>query len=375
MIYVTSFNPLNYRRPIFAKKALPHLRIYYLSSYRRAGIASYILSKLYSKIIRVEAHICKKSRSGVDYYISALLRDCLTSIEFKGLKENTIIALNPYLASRILWGYKCRVVLDWMDVWMTFNGEMNSFDIRAAREADGVIFWSKPLMKLITRRIPLKRSIYIPYGVDLSVFNPKRYGNQEYFRNKYGLRDRFVIFYSGGFWRTKDTDLQGTDKMLQAFSLVSRKLPQAVLVLQVLNLNQDILSIIKKFGFRVRILGSLPYASFLRQSAFAAADVLLAPNTRHPTGYYAERMKFFQYMAAGKAIIAEETPGALSALGDAAYYVKLGDIEGMADAIVEIACNREFREELGARAQMRALAFEWSKLAQIYRRFVEELSS
>jgi len=375
-LFVTGFDPLSYRRPLLAKKALPHLKIYHFSKFKRMGLIGNLLLKYFLKIAKAEGLICKRSRSGGDYYVSALLRDSLGSLEFKGLQASAVIALNPYLASRVIWGAESTVILDWMDVWMTPEGEMNPLDVIAAEEADGVVFWSKPMMELITRKIHLKKYTYIPHGIDLSVFDPLRYGRRDRFTREIGIKDRFVLLYSGGLWRSNGIDLQGTDKMLEAFSLVARKLGDALLLLQVPKLDEPTLTLIKRLRIssKVKVIGPLPYASFLRQSAFAAADILLAPSSKHPTVYYAEKIKLFQYMAAGRAIVAEKTPGSLSALGRAAFFVELGDVKGMAEAIIELVSNKELREELGARARERAQLFEWEKLAPAYRRFVFEVA-
>jgi glycosyltransferase involved in cell wall biosynthesis len=375
MMYVTGFDPLSYRRPLLARKALPGLEVFYVKSLRRLGLIGNILFRFFLKTGKIEGMLCKRSRSGGDYYISALLRDFLESFEFKGLRRDAVIALNPYLASRVIWGDDATVILDWMDVWMTPEGDLHPFDVITAKRADGVIFWSKPMLEFITKRLNLRRYVYVPYGIDSSIFNPRKYGNRKYFREKFGIKDKFMLLYSGGIWRVDNVDLQGTDKMLKAFALASRKLGNVILVLQVARLDTFTLELIKRMRIKVKIIGAQPYASFLRQSAFAAADVLLAPGSEHPTAYYAEKMKFFQYMVTGKAIIAERTPGALSALGDAALYVELGDIEGMANAIVELLCNSELREELGARASERARLFEWEKLMPVYRDFVLKIVS
>jgi len=47
----------------------------------------------------------------------------------------------------------------------------------------------------------------------------------------------------------------------------------------------------------------------------------------------------------------------------------------MADAIVELASDKELREELGARARERARLFEWEKLAPAYRSFILEVAN
>ncbi|MGC8988379.1 glycosyltransferase [Infirmifilum sp.] len=372
-VFVTGFDPLAYRRPLFAKKAIPGLKIIsYKYLINRFGKLRYIPLKMVPRIAKVESLFTKLSTSGGDRYVSALLREFFSRVALTGLKVDLVIALNPYLASRRVWGDNATIIVDWMDVWMDPQGSIHPLDVRILREADGIIFWGRPLMEVAARKLGLQRFTYIPYGVD-PLFNPPRFGDARLFRERYRLGDSIVFMYSGGIWKVNGVDLQGTDRMLAAFASAARRLKNAVLVLQVSRMDSATLRAVKALRGRVRVLGPLPYASFLRQSAFAAADVLLAPSSRHPTAFYAERMKLFQYMAAGRAILAERTPGATSALGDAAMYVELGSTERLVEAMVELGENKELREELGAKARERARLFTWTRLAPKYAEFVRSI--
>lgn len=371
--YVTGFNPFSYRRPLFAKKAIPLLKVYISSDALKRVKALYpiVVSPVF-KLAKVESIFSKRSRSGGDYYVTALLHDALNSAYLGGIAADAVIALNPYLGSRRIWGERRAVIIDWMDVWMWPWDEVNPLDTRVVEEAEGVIFWSRPMMEVTSRRIKIRRSIYVPHGIDSSSFNPLKFGKPDYFKRKNGLNGRFIFFYSGGLWRVEGVDLQGTDKMLKAFAYASNKVRKTVLVLQVSKIDKQTYRLIRNLRIhgKIKLIGALPYTSFERQSAFAAADVLLAPTSRHPVAYYAERIKLFQYMAASRAIIAERSPGALSALGGSALYVNLDDVEGLADSMVELYFNRELRDELSARAGERARLFEWEKLTPIYRDFI-----
>jgi glycosyltransferase involved in cell wall biosynthesis len=373
--YITGFDPSVYRRPLFARKALSNLKVYSLRSIiGRLKTPGIMFFKASSKLAKIESLLFKSSRSGGDYYLSALLREAIVLTGLRGLNAESIIALNPYLASRRLWGNERSIIVDWMDVWMWPWDEMNLLDVKAVEEADAVIFWSKPMLELGKYRLKLKHYAYIPYGIELSIFNPQKYGNSAYFKERYGLKKHFILLYSGGVWKVEGQDLQGTDKMIKAFTLAAKKLENVKLVLQTSKVDAHTMSLLKYIANKVILIGAFPYyASFLRQSAFSAADVILAPTSRHPIVYYAERMKYFEYMAAGKAILAEKSPGALSALGDAAFYVNLDDVEGMADAIVELYSNKDLRERLGFMAYERAKLFDWNNLAPKYRNFILEV--
>ena len=373
--YITSFDPLIYRRPLFARKALPYMKIYLLQSIvERLKTPGTILFKASSKLAKIENRLFISKRMGGDYYFSTFLREAIIRAGLNGLNMEAIISLNPYLASRRLWGNERRIIVDWMDEWMWPWEEKNLLDVKNVEEADAVIFWSKPMLELGKYRMKLKRCAYIPYGTELSVFDPQKYGNPAYFKEKYELKKHFILLYSGGLWRVKGWDLQGTDKMIKAFKLVTKKLENIKLVLQTPRVDVYTMSLLKDIANKVVIIGAFPnYASFLRQSMFSAADIIMAPTSRHPIVYYAERMKYFEYMAAGKAILAEKSPGALSALGNAAFYVNLDDVEGMADAIIELYSNKDLREKLGFMAYERAKLFDWNNLAPKYRNFILEV--
>lgn len=123
-----------------------------------------------------------------------------------------------------------------------------------------------------------------------------------------------------------------------------------------------------------RIIGPLPYSDPERLGLFAAADVLVAPNSAHPSVYYAERIKFFHYMAAGRAILAEKTPGAISVFGNTVYYVELDDVEALADAIVELHDDCSLRNSLGKLAREKVTSlFEWNVIAPRLRDFVNNI--
>ncbi len=309
--------------------------------------------------------------------LSSCFLDFVNSVLLRKMKTDAVISLNTMLASRRIWG-ECKVIVDWMDVGITSRGNMDIMDVQILEDADGIIFWSKPFMKLVTKRLKIKRSEYVPHGIDLTKFNPIKFGNDVSFREKYLIKDKFILTYSGGFWRLRDIDLQGTDNMLEAFSKVSRRVNNIILVVQSFKIDIETLRLIKKLGIRDKILviGYRPFNDYERMNLFKATNVFIAPSTKHPIGYYAERIKYFQYMAAGKAVLAERSPGAESVFGNTAYYVELSDSEAMADGILDLYSNKDLRENLGSETRKRVEElFEWRKLLPKYRNFIVSLIS
>ncbi|MEM4497429.1 MAG: glycosyltransferase [Nitrososphaerota archaeon] len=376
LAYITLFDPKSYRRPTFVKKSIPNVVVYYYSKVLDSNISIKRIYGLNQRLLtKIEAKIYPHpGSSGV--LISALINNLINRVLLSQLPESIVFVLNPTLASRKIWGTR-QVVVDWMDVWMWPWDQLNVFDIEAIKESDGVIFWSKPHMEIMRRRLSIKECTYIPHGIDLNEFDPTKV-NPMVFRQKYGLNENFIVVYSGGIWSPYGVDLQGIEKLIKAVSLASKYCPALKLVLQLLRVDSSLIQLCKRLNVlnRTLFIGPLPYNSYERLNVFAAADLLVAPNSRHPTVYYAERIKFFQYMAAGKAILAEKTPGALSVFGDTAHYVNLDDVEAMADAIVELYENKDLRERLGRLARERVVRlFEWKILGEKLREFVNRILS
>jgi glycosyltransferase involved in cell wall biosynthesis len=374
ILFLTSYNPFIYRRPFMAKLAFPKLKtIDYVEAYEQYfGVLGKYLRFIKSATGKIESLLFETPQDSGSYAISAYLNNFLFYFPINKIKSETIITLNTTLASkRIIRDRK--VIVDWMDVWMSPWDQMNPLDVQAVKEADGVIFWSRPLATIMTKRLNLKKVAYVPYGVNLMDFDPLQFGNEASFRRKFKLENKFLITYSGGTWRSGNLDLQGTDKILKAFQLISDRLKNAVLILQLLNIDEQTSKLLKelKIKNRIVIIGRLPFKSRDRIDLFSATDLFIAPTARHPVSYYAERMKFFQYMTAGKPILTEDAPGTKSVFGETAYYVKLDDVDAMADAILKLHNDVSLRENLGNASRKRVEnQFEWSKIVPIYRDFI-----
>ncbi|MEM2742335.1 MAG: glycosyltransferase [Nitrososphaeria archaeon] len=361
IVYITSYDPFTYRRPIFAKKALPSIQIFDYSTIYKTKLKT--LGKIFYRTNRCLAKV-ERSIYGYDYILSKSFQNNVNKLALNGIDSEDVITLNNFLASKRIWK-DSRVIIDLMDVLNTQNLE----------EADGVIFWSKAFMNIINSRLKIKKCIYVPHGIDLKSFDPMKFGNSIWFRKMYSLEDYFILTYSGGIWRVRGEDLQGVDNMLRAFSKISKKIKRVVLILQTFNMDVNALRLIKEMGIKDKIIiGQLPFNDFKRLSLFSATDVFIAPTSRNPIAYYAERMKYFQYMTAKKPIVAEESPGSKNVFGDSAYYIQLGDCESMVDGILDLYHNEDLRNYFGEKARERVVEkFEWSKLIPIYRDFITSI--
>ena len=197
----------------------------------------------------------------------------------------------------------------------------------------------------------------IANGTDYGLFAAPR--DPAAIRDKYDLGQGPIVVYVGGFhpW-------QGVDVLIAALAGVRREDEHASLVLvgdgtersqaerQVADLG---------LGGAVRFLGARSPGEVAE--VLSASAVAVAPYKRQAetTG-----MKIFDYMAAGKAIVASAWGGRHSVLThmETAVLVQPGDPGQLADAILLLLRDDALRARLGGNAQaLAARAYTWDHTA------------
>jgi glycosyltransferase involved in cell wall biosynthesis len=98
-----------------------------------------------------------------------------------------------------------------------------------------------------------------------------------------------------------------------------------------------------------------------------ACDLLASPHIPLAGGaeFFGSPTKLFEYMAAGKAIVASELGQIADVLehGSSGWLVSPGDANGLAAALRKLATAPELREKLGATARRHAADHSWLKNA------------
>lgn len=106
----------------------------------------------------------------------------------------------------------------------------------------------------------------------------------------------------------------------------------------------------------------------------AAFDVCTMPFpwTEH-FAYYASPIKLFEYMAAGRAIIASDLPSTAEVLRheETALLVPPGDVDALARAIRRLHADLALRDRLGTQAQVEVQHYTWQARAARIRSLVE----
>ncbi|HEY3063331.1 MAG TPA: heparinase II/III family protein [Chloroflexota bacterium] len=226
------------------------------------------------------------------------------------------------------------------------------------RAADKVIVVSRPLREqLIGQGIAAHRVLVNPNGVDPTRFQPDDDGTAVCTR--LGLESAVVVCFSGtfGVWHGIPTLAAALPKVLAA-----RPDVRCVLLG-----DGPLRHLVENLDKRVLLTGLVPHAEV--PSYLAAADILVSPHGRQVDGgeFFGSPTKLFEYMAAGRAIVASAVGQIGEVLEDdvTAVLVPPEDPEALCAAIVRLVDDACLRARLGAAARATAEAHHtWRQNAE-----------
>lgn len=207
----------------------------------------------------------------------------------------------------------------------------------------------------------------LPNGVDLRPFENRPLPQEA--RRQLGLGEGPTIMFVGGFqpWH-------GLETLLTSFAMVAGRFRNAKLVFVGDGpVRPGVETKIVSLGLsaQVRLAGSVPNSQV--PLWLAAADVVVAPYGRLPHTLWFSPLKLYEYMAAGKAIVA-------SRAGQIAQVIRPGhngllfepdNSTQLAEAINDLLSDPAGREQLGQNARQQAIEqHSWQqythRLEQIY---------
>lgn len=198
-----------------------------------------------------------------------------------------------------------------------------------------------------------------PDAVDLELFGQPC--NRQDARKQLGLsQNMFLSVYTGHLYAWK-----GVDTMLGA----AQFLPPDVILYCVGGTDAEITnyeSQITKWGLRnVIMAGRKPHTEIPKW--LCAADVLLLPNSgcEAISRLYTSPMKMFEYMAAGKPIVASRLPSIIEILNEAnAELVESDNPRSFAEGILRLKNEPARAERLAEQAKKDVLQYSWEKKAE-----------
>jgi len=242
------------------------------------------------------------------------------------------------------------------------------------RQADQIVSVSSSLKDYLVARLGIDEAVItvLPNAADTDAFGLDC--ERENVRALLDLSNKTVIGFVGALhvW-------YGIENLLVAFDQVRRQRPDAFLLLVgdgQARPDLEHLSAKLGLGQAVRLLGKVEHTRI--PPLLSAMDIAVAPFRHLPTGFYASPIKVFEYMAAGKAIVASRIGQVAEVLRHErdALLVKPGDAQELSQAILRLADDPQLRKNIGsaARAQARA-KYSWDvyagRLVEVYQKAIK----
>lgn len=231
------------------------------------------------------------------------------------------------------------------------------------RGADRIVVVSRALAKaLIADGVDADRIVLNPNGVDPARFHPGAGGAA--IRERYAFGDGLVIGFVGSF-----NHYQGTELLMRAAPAVCMAAKASFLMVGYGETLQAARAAAEAGGVAERVVFTERVSVDDVPAYVDASDVTVAPMVPNPDGsdFFNSPVKIFEYMAAGKAIVASRLGqiGEVIEDGTTGLLVEPDSPEALSSAIVRLANDPELRERLGRAAREAAVArHTWRRNAE-----------
>lgn len=216
--------------------------------------------------------------------------------------------------------------------------------------------------RCLTLGIPSTRLFYIPNGVHAEHFQQPPVAAVNTLRQRLALEDCPVVLYLG----TMSNIAHSVGLLIEAFALVLRALPSARLLMVG---NGDDLPALQTqacrlgIDFAIHWIGQVPADQ--TRLYLALADCSVDPVEDSPGARGRSPLKIVESLAQGVPVVTGNVGDRAETLGDqAGVVVTPGDARALAEGILRVLRDPQFRHSLALGARQRATAFEWHTLAQ-----------
>jgi len=207
-------------------------------------------------------------------------------------------------------------------------------------------------------RIPSEKVVYIPNGVDTTLFRPL---------NSVGKSDN-VILYVGNIVKDK-----GIDVLWKAYFRCKKRLKDLKLIIVGEGpLRRNLEKIVKLMGLSnsIKFLGRVAHEELVK--IYNVASVMVLPSRKEGLP-----LVLLEAMACETPVITTATEGAMDIVshGIDGYLVPIGNVDKLADAIYTIISNPELREQMGKNARKKVeRKFSWDIVKRLLKKVYTSLA-
>ena len=245
----------------------------------------------------------------------------------------------------------------------------NRYQLSVLKHVDGIVANGHAVAGDLRRLLPQKPIMAIHQGVDLAHYNSLRISKEEA-RLKLGLpvESRNVVYTGKIYWGYREVDF-----LLEAAAQFAPGI-ELILVGGRADHVKKYADYVQQKRFRnVRVIGFVPPREVHLYQL--AADALVS---YYPTGLELNRYrspgKLFEYMAAGRAIVAGDYPALREVIDEStAVFVEPDQPDKLAATINDLFQDERKMLSLGASALKRVAHFTWQERAQRILEFIESL--
>jgi glycosyltransferase involved in cell wall biosynthesis len=228
-----------------------------------------------------------------------------------------------------------------------------------ARHADLTFTPSESERRHVLERTKLdpSRVVAVHHGVDHDRFRPPAdpAAAREELRRRIGIQGRYVFFTANDQYK------KNPERLVEAFSLVARDVPDVTLALAGWHTPrfQGVLDLIDTLGVsdRVRVLGHLGDAEL--ELLYGCASVFVLPSLHESFG-----MPVLEAMACGAPVVTSNVYSLPEVCAEAAEYVDPYDVNSIAAGLRRVLDDPARSEDLRRLGFERAAGFTWRKSAE-----------
>lgn len=231
----------------------------------------------------------------------------------------------------------------------------------ALRRADRVVVFTPQMHQYaISMGVEPDRTVLLKTGVSLDMFHPQVDGAVR--RQELGIAaDEWVLFFMGWLY-----DFSGLREITRTIGADPAVLNGArLLIVGNGDIYHELQAMVETYGIdhHVLVIGQRPYDQI--PSLVAAADVCMAPSLLNDTTREIVPMKVYEYLAAGKPVVASNLPGLNVEFGDNGGLLYADGPVAALKTAVALANDRAKAREVAEAGRMTALRnADWDRTTE-----------